>query len=326
MEKLHSNFPQVGVYWTFLWASHVLHDAVFWILTQKWSSALKSIFCRAFWKQICFRFLHIGRSRSDLSMMTDTHYNDRVKWIQLITLSTSKLEHSLPHLVPLVGVLRHCGPLTESCGRFYAAQLVLGLKYIHGLDLVHRDIKPENILVDAKGYIKITDFGFSKKIDRGGRTYSSCGTPQYTAPEIILGQGHDITVDWWWVRAQCLLILESQTYDESLLDSLSSIYAFPHGWGVFQRVPIGSMFLILRCSQFGNYLTHSLNMRFQFCCSWKDCRPRSTRHHLKVQWDFLHQLGYMVLRCYMFHKKWSVAINGLQQNIEWGTHSAMRIT
>eukprot|EP00041_Stephanoeca_diplocostata_P033331 m.1099297 g.1099297 ORF g.1099297 m.1099297 type:complete len:226 (+) comp24315_c0_seq58:881-1558(+) len=95
------------------------------------------------------------------------------------------------------GVMRHCGPLKEPSGRFYGAQLVLGLKYIHSLMLVHRDIKPENILIDARGYIKITDFGFSKKIERGGRTYSSCGTPQYTAPEIILGQGHDMVVDWW---------------------------------------------------------------------------------------------------------------------------------
>eukprot|EP00041_Stephanoeca_diplocostata_P033326 m.1099044 g.1099044 ORF g.1099044 m.1099044 type:complete len:424 (+) comp24315_c0_seq37:108-1379(+) len=97
----------------------------------------------------------------------------------------------------LLGVMRHCGPLKEPSGRFYGAQLVLGLKYIHSLMLVHRDIKPENILIDARGYIKITDFGFSKKIERGGRTYSSCGTPQYTAPEIILGQGHDMVVDWW---------------------------------------------------------------------------------------------------------------------------------
>jgi serine/threonine protein kinase len=61
-------------------------------------------------------------------------------------------------------------------------------------------LKPENILLDHQGYLKITDFGLSKQgLEEKGneKTYSFCGTPEYVAPEIITGAGHDFGVDWW---------------------------------------------------------------------------------------------------------------------------------
>ena len=56
-------------------------------------------------------------------------------------------------------------------------------------------MKPENILIDKTGYIKLTDFGFSKFCE--DKTYTLCGTPEYLAPEIILNKGHGKPVDWW---------------------------------------------------------------------------------------------------------------------------------
>jgi len=84
---------------------------------------------------------------------------------------------------------------SEERAKFYAAQIVLALECLHEHNTIYRDLKPENILLDKNGYLKITDFGLSKRGDR--KTYTFCGTPEYLAPEIITGVGHDKAVDWW---------------------------------------------------------------------------------------------------------------------------------
>lgn len=83
---------------------------------------------------------------------------------------------------------------------FFSAQVISMFEYLHSKNVVYRDLKPENLLIDAQGYLRLTDFGFAKIID--GRTYTLCGTPEYLAPEILLQKGHGKPVDWW-----CLGIL-----------------------------------------------------------------------------------------------------------------------
>jgi serine/threonine protein kinase len=59
-------------------------------------------------------------------------------------------------------------------------------------------LKPENIILEHTGHLKITDFGLSKQgLNINSKTYSFCGTPEYLAPEIITGDGHDKAADWW---------------------------------------------------------------------------------------------------------------------------------
>lgn len=85
--------------------------------------------------------------------------------------------------------------LSTNAARFYAAELITVLDYLHSLHIIYRDLKPENILIDAAGHIKLADFGFAKIV--ADRTWTICGTPEYLAPEIIQRKGYGFSVDWW---------------------------------------------------------------------------------------------------------------------------------
>lgn len=84
----------------------------------------------------------------------------------------------------------------EELARFYAAQVVLAFEYLHFVGIIFRDLKPENIMIDKTGFLKITDFGFAKKID-DKRTDTMCGTPEYYAPEMVKNHSYSFSVDWW---------------------------------------------------------------------------------------------------------------------------------
>lgn len=91
--------------------------------------------------------------------------------------------------------LRNAGRLDTISAKFYSAQVALIFEYLHAHDFIYRDLKPENLLLDKDGYIKITDFGFAKRVVF--KTYTLCGTPEYIAPEVLLNKGHGKGVDWW---------------------------------------------------------------------------------------------------------------------------------
>lgn len=91
--------------------------------------------------------------------------------------------------------LRRTGRFTPDVTRFYLATIVLALRYLHSFNIIYRDLKPENLLLDARGYLRLTDFGFAKIVD--DRTWTLCGTPEYLAPEIIQSDGHGKPADWW---------------------------------------------------------------------------------------------------------------------------------
>ncbi|KAF8398957.1 hypothetical protein HHK36_014822 [Tetracentron sinense] len=149
----------------------------------------------------------------------------------------------------LYSLLRNLGCLEEDVARIYIAEVVLALEYLHSLRVVHRDLKPDNLLIAHDGHIKLTDFGLSKvglinsTDDLSGpavsgtsllgedesqlsvpehlhqrerrQKRSAVGTPDYLAPEILLGTGHGwyrflfphflqnmtlgTTADWWSV-------------------------------------------------------------------------------------------------------------------------------
>jgi protein kinase A len=83
----------------------------------------------------------------------------------------------------------------EEHAKFYAFLLADTLSFIHSKKYVYRDLKAENVLIDSDGYPILCDFGFAKYVP--DKTYTSCGTPNYVAPEIITSEGHNASVDWW---------------------------------------------------------------------------------------------------------------------------------
>ena len=145
---------------------------------------------------------------------------------------------------------------------FYAAELVLALEYLHSYDIVYRDLKPENLLIDARGHIKITDFGFAKVLYRQ-KTWTLCGTPEYLAPEIILGKGHDKSVDWW---ALGILVYEMLAGYPPFFDQdnfsiyekiLKGIYIFPPYVDEVSRDFIRRLLVVDPTNRMGTVRTHS---------------------------------------------------------------------
>ncbi|KAG2314295.1 hypothetical protein Bca52824_017417 [Brassica carinata] len=128
-------------------------------------------------------------------------------------------------------LLKNIGCMDESNARVYIAEVILALEYLHSEGVVHRDLKPDNLLIAHDGHVKLTDFGLSKvglissTDDLSGPDFgpsslfleekpkwktsehefgsrdkrSAVGTPDYLAPEILLGTGHGATADWWSV-------------------------------------------------------------------------------------------------------------------------------
>ncbi|XP_068630194.1 serine/threonine-protein kinase Nek8-like isoform X2 [Battus philenor] len=88
---------------------------------------------------------------------------------------------------------------------FYFSQVLLGVHYIHSLDIIHRDLKAENILLTGKNgkIVKIGDFGISKMLASAKKTSTVIGTPYYLAPELCEGKPYDTKSDVWALG--CLL-------------------------------------------------------------------------------------------------------------------------
>ncbi|XP_026178367.1 serine/threonine-protein kinase N2-like isoform X2 [Mastacembelus armatus] len=92
----------------------------------------------------------------------------------------------------------HNNVFTEAQTRFYSACVLLGLEFLHLNKIIYRDLKLDNLLMDADGFVKITDFGLCKEgMGHGDRTSTFCGTPEFLAPEVLTDDNYTRAVDWW---------------------------------------------------------------------------------------------------------------------------------
>lgn len=123
------------------------------------------------------------------------------------------------------------GRFSEEMARFYFKQLVEGVSYCHGLGVCHRDLKPENLLLDEQGNLKISDFGLSALYvgdadgDGASRTellHTTCGTPNYVAPEVLADRGYEgKKADVWSIGVILYVLLAGfLPFDESTIVAL----------------------------------------------------------------------------------------------------------
>lgn len=107
-------------------------------------------------------------------------------------------------------LIKEAGGLDEQEAKKYIRQLVDAVIYMHKKGVVHRDIKPENIMIDEDGNIKLVDFGLSNKFSDGERLKTLCGSPTYSAPEIIMGKQYTgPEVDVWSIGINTYAFLTS---------------------------------------------------------------------------------------------------------------------
>ena len=156
--------------------------------------------------------------------------------------------------------------LTEGEAAFYIGETVLALETIHAANFIHRDIKPDNLLLDRTGHLKLSDFGLCKPVDplkipplpeiaedsaspvsasgdaaaraaalshwrshRRTLAFSTVGTPDYIAPEVLLKRGYGMECDWWSVGAILfeMLVGYPPFYSDEPMTTCRNIVAWP---------------------------------------------------------------------------------------------------
>mmetsp|Transcript_54757 Transcript_54757/g.110075 ORF Transcript_54757/g.110075 Transcript_54757/m.110075 type:complete len:629 (+) Transcript_54757:212-2098(+) len=143
------------------------------------------------------------------------------------------------------------GRLAPDEARHFFHQIVAGVEYCHYHKIVHRDLKPENLLLDAENNIKIADFGLSNTMRDGDFLRTSCGSPNYAAPEVISGNlyaGPEVDV-WSCGVILYALLCGSLPFDDESIPNLfkkikSGMYSLPSHLSSLSRDLIPRMLVV----------------------------------------------------------------------------------
>eukprot|EP01104_Vermistella_antarctica_P016174 TRINITY_DN5474_c0_g1_i2.p1 TRINITY_DN5474_c0_g1~~TRINITY_DN5474_c0_g1_i2.p1 ORF type:complete len:421 (+),score=75.72 TRINITY_DN5474_c0_g1_i2:314-1576(+) len=147
-------------------------------------------------------------------------------------------------------IVQH-GKVSESTARSFFQQVIAGVEYCHHHMVVHRDLKPENLLLDSQNNVKIADFGLSNMMKDGDFLKTSCGSPNYAAPEVISGQLYAGTeVDIWSCGVILFALLCARLpFDDEYIPNLfkkirEGIFTFPGNLSADCRSLISSMLVV----------------------------------------------------------------------------------
>ena len=123
-------------------------------------------------------------------------------------------------------LLESRGTVKQDEARFYTAEIILALEYLHDRDIMYRDLKPDNVLLDSTGHIKLADFGLAKENVTASRIAKSfCGSPAYLAPETLGKEGAGKAADVYGLGATLYELLTGQPpfYSEDLKELYQNI-------------------------------------------------------------------------------------------------------
>lgn len=143
----------------------------------------------------------------------------------------------------------------EERSRFYAAEVVLALQYLHRHGVIYRDLKLDNVLLDKDGHIKLADFGMCKEgMTPGGYTNTFCGTPDYIAPEILQEKPYGFSVDWWALGVLMYEMMAGQPpfeadNEDDLFESIKHDDVLYPVWLSKEAVSILKGFMTKNCSK-----------------------------------------------------------------------------
>ncbi|KAJ8477523.1 hypothetical protein OPV22_021250 [Ensete ventricosum] len=143
------------------------------------------------------------------------------------------------------------GRLQEDEARRFFQQIISGVEYCHRNMVAHRDLKPENLLLDSKCNVKIADFGLSNVMRDGHFLKTSCGSPNYAAPEVISGKlyaGPEVDV-WSCGVILYALLCGTLPFDDENIPNLfkkikSGIYTLPSHLSALARDLIPRMLVV----------------------------------------------------------------------------------
>ncbi|XP_039181018.1 serine/threonine-protein kinase D2 [Crotalus tigris] len=179
------------------------------------------------------------------------------------------------------------GRLPERLTKFLITQVLVALRHLHFKNIVHCDLKPENVLLaSAEPFpqVKLCDFGFARIIGEKSFRRSVVGTPAYLAPEVLLNQGYNRSLDMWSVGVIMYVSL-SGTFpfneDEDINDQIQNAdFMYPHN--PWRKISVGAIDLInnlLQVKMRKRYsvdksLSHSWLQDYQ---TWLDLRELESR-------------------------------------------------